>query len=132
MSSWEACQGAQLLIESPSAMAGLHIAEALRIPYYRAFTMPWTRTRAYPQAFAVPEHKRGGSYNYMTYVMFDQIFWRAISGQINRWRKNTLHLEATTLDKMHQDKVPFLYNFSPTVVPPPLDWTEWIHITGKL
>ena len=28
--------------------------------------------------------------------------------------------------------VPFLYNFSPNVVPPPLDWTEWIHVTGQL
>jgi sterol 3beta-glucosyltransferase len=66
--------------------------------------MPWTRTRAYPQAFAVPEHKRGGSYNYMTYVMFDQVFWRAISGQINRWRKQALNLDSTTLDKLQQDK----------------------------
>jgi sterol 3beta-glucosyltransferase len=38
-SSWKACQGSELLIESPSAMGGLHIAEALRIPYYRAFTV---------------------------------------------------------------------------------------------
>ncbi|WOO84798.1 Sterol 3-beta-glucosyltransferase [Vanrija pseudolonga] len=129
-SSWEACQSADLLIESPSAMAGIHVAEALQIPYYRAFTMPWTRTRAYPQAFAVPEQQRGGSYNYMTYVMFDQIFWHAISGQINRWRKHTLGLDATGLDKLEQTKVPFLYNFSPTVVPPPLDATEWIHTTG--
>ena len=56
-SSWEACQGTDVLVESPSAMGGLHIAEALRIPYFRAFTMPWTRTRAYPHAFAVPDHK---------------------------------------------------------------------------
>jgi sterol 3beta-glucosyltransferase len=72
--SWEACQGTDVLIESPSAMAGYHIAEALRIPYFRAFTMTWSRTRrvshrhrkltsshvtdrAYPHAFAVPEHK---------------------------------------------------------------------------
>lgn len=54
-----------MLIESPSAMGGIHIAEALQIPYFRAFTMPWTRTRAYPHAFAVPERKMGGSYNYM-------------------------------------------------------------------
>lgn len=26
--------------------------------------------------------------------------------------------------------MPFLYNFSPTVVPPPLDWYEWIRVTG--
>ncbi|KAG1829240.1 glycosyltransferase family 1 protein [Suillus subalutaceus] len=128
--AWEACQGTDILIESPSAMAGIHIAEALKIPYFRAFTMTWTRTRAYPHAFAVPEHKMGGGYNYMTYVMFDQVFWRAISGQVNRWRRNTLHIGNTSLDRMQVHKIPFLYNFSPTLVPPPLDWPEWIRITG--
>ncbi|KIM67036.1 glycosyltransferase family 1 protein [Scleroderma citrinum Foug A] len=127
---WEACQGTDVLVESPSAMGGYHIAEALRIPYFRAFTMTWTRTRAYPHSFAVPEHKMGGGYNYMSYVMFDQVFWRAISGQINRWRRNVLHLDNTSLDRMEPHKIPFLYNFSPTVVPPPLDWPEWIRITG--
>lgn len=38
-SAWEACQGTELLIESPSTMAGIHIAEALQIPFFRAFTM---------------------------------------------------------------------------------------------
>ncbi|KAF9270570.1 hypothetical protein L218DRAFT_952672 [Marasmius fiardii PR-910] len=128
--SWDACQGTDILIESPSAMGGYHIAEALGIPYFRAFTMTWTRTRAYPHAFAVPERKMGGSYNYMSYVMFDQVFWRAISGQINRWRRTVLHLSSTSLDKMEPHKIPFLYNFSPHVVPPPLDWPEWIRVTG--
>ncbi|KAI6133292.1 hypothetical protein EDD16DRAFT_1531005 [Pisolithus croceorrhizus] len=128
--SWEACQGTDVLVESPSAMGGYHIAEALRIPYFRAFTMTWTRTRAYPHAFAVPERKMGGGYNYMSYVMFDQVFWRAISGQINRWRRNLLHLENTSLDRMEPHKIPFLYNFSPAIVPPPLDWPEWIRVTG--
>lgn len=31
---------------------------------------------------------------------------------------------------MEQHKVPFIYNFSPTVVPPPLDWYEWIRVSG--
>lgn len=65
-----------------------------------------------------------------SYVMFDQVFWRAISGQINRWRRNLLHLGPTNFDKMEQHRIPFLYNFSPTVVPPPLDWPEWIRVTG--
>ncbi|KAI9641319.1 Sterol 3-beta-glucosyltransferase [Ciborinia camelliae] len=129
-SAWKACQDSDILIESPSAMAGIHIAEALRIPYFRAFTMPWTRTRAYPHAFAVPEHKMGGAYNYITYVMFDNIFWKAISGQVNRWRKHELGLQATSLEKMQPNKVPFLYNFSPSVVVPPLDYSDWIRVTG--
>lgn len=64
--------------------------------------------------------------------MFDQIFWRAISNQINRWRRTTLRLDATSLDRMEPHKIPFLYNFSPTIVPPPLDWPEWIRVTGEL
>ncbi|KAI9726850.1 MAG: Sterol 3-beta-glucosyltransferase [Cirrosporium novae-zelandiae] len=129
-SSWAACKDSDILIESPSAMAGIHIAEALEIPYFRAFTMPWTRTRAYPHAFAVPDHKMGGGYNYITYVMFDNVFWKAIAGQVNRWRKKELGLGSTSLDKLQPNKVPFLYNFSPSVVPPPLDWSDWIRVTG--
>ncbi|KAF3942031.1 hypothetical protein ABW19_dt0200868 [Dactylella cylindrospora] len=129
-SAWDACQDTDVLIESPSAMAGIHIAEALRIPYFRAFTMPWTRTRAYPHAFAVPDHKMGGAYNYFSYIMFDNVFWKAIAGQVNRWRKKSLHLKSTSLDKLQPNKVPFLYNFSPHVVVPPLDFSDWIRVTG--
>ncbi|KAK2730968.1 udp-glucose:sterol glycosyltransferase [Colletotrichum kahawae] len=130
VSAWEACQGSDLLIESPSAMAGIHIAEKLSIPYFRAFTMPWTRTRAYPHAFVMPEYKMGGAYNYMTYVMFDNIFWKATAHQVNRWRNNTLKLPNTNLEKMQPNKVPFLYNFSEYVVAPPLDFSDWIRVTG--
>ncbi|KAJ2990972.1 hypothetical protein NUW58_g2700 [Xylaria curta] len=129
-SAYTACQGSDLLIESPSAMAGIHIAEALNIPYFRAFTMPWTRTRAYPHAFIVPEHKMGGAYNYVTYVMFDNVFWKATANQVNRWRNNVLGLPNTNLEKMQPNKVPFLYNFSPAVVAPPLDYSDWIRVTG--
>lgn len=130
LSCWHACQGTDVIIESPSAIAGIHIAEALRIPYYRAFTMPWTRTRSYPHAFAVPSRRAGGNYNYMSYVIFDQVFWRASAGQINAWRKKCLRLMPTNMDKLEQHKIPFLYNFSPSLVPKPLDWSDWIHVCG--
>ncbi|CCH45812.1 sterol 3beta-glucosyltransferase [Wickerhamomyces ciferrii] len=129
-SSWEACQDTDILIESPSAMGGIHIAEALNIPYLRAFTMPWTRTRAYPHAFIVPEQKKGGSYNYLTHVLFENVFWKGISGQVNKWRKEVLNLPKTNLDVLQQNKVPFLYNISPTVFPPPVDFNDWVKVTG--
>ena len=129
-SAWTACKDSDLIIESPSAMAGIHIAEALGIPYFRAFTMPWTRTRAYPHAFIMPPQKMGGAYNYVTYVMFDNVFWKATAHQVNRWRNNVLGLPNTSLEKMQPNKVPFLYNFSPFVVPPPLDFSDWIRVTG--
>jgi sterol 3beta-glucosyltransferase len=128
--TWHACQGTEILIESPSTMAGIHIAEALGIPYFRAFTMPWTRTRAYPHAFIVPDEKKGGSYNYLTHVLFENVFWRGISGQVNKWRQETLHLPKTNLDRLKQNNVPFMYNVSPTVLPPPVDFSDWVKVTG--
>lgn len=129
-SSWYACQNTDVLIESPSAMGGIHIAEALGIPYFRAFTMPWSKTRVYPHAFAVPEHNKGGNWNAFTYSAFDTLFWKAISGQVNRWRKSLLKIPATSFSQLAQHKVPFLYNFSPSVVPPAIDWHDWIKVTG--
>ncbi|ABN65309.2 Sterol 3-beta-glucosyltransferase (Autophagy-related protein 26) (UDP-glycosyltransferase 51), partial [Scheffersomyces stipitis CBS 6054] len=129
-SSWQACQGADILIESPAAMAGVHIAEALGIPYLRAFTMPWTRTRAYPHAFIVPDQKKGGSYNYLTHVMFETVFWRGISGQINKWRVKELGLPSTNLFRLQSTKIPFMYNVSPTIFPPAVDFPDWVKVTG--
>jgi sterol 3beta-glucosyltransferase len=129
-SAWKACQNSDVLIESPSAMVGIHISEALEIPYFRAFTMPWTRTRAFPHAFFVPNNKSGGTYNYMTYTLFDNLFWKSISGQMNSWRKKQLGLKPTSLGRLGTNKVPFLYNFSKYVVRQPLDWSEWVRITG--
>ncbi|KAF2268463.1 hypothetical protein CC78DRAFT_551316 [Lojkania enalia] len=129
-SAWKACQGADVLIESPSAMAGIHIAEALEIPYFRAFTMPWTRTRTYPHAFSVLEKKMGGSYNNVTYIAFDTMFWTAISSQMNKWRRRELGLQNTSQTKMQANLRPFLYNFSQYVVPAPIDWPDWVRVTG--
>lgn len=130
--TWIACkdENFDILVESPSAMAGIHIAEALNIAYFRAFTMPWTRTRAYPHAFIVPDQKRGGNYNYLTHVLFENVFWKGICGQVNKWRVETLHLKKTNLDMMQQNKVPFFYNVSPTIFPPSVDFNEWVKVTG--
>lgn len=127
---WEECQGADLLIESPSTMAGIHVAEGLSIPYFRAFTMPWTKTSAYPQAFSVPSIEMGPSYNSSSYTLFDQVMWVATCGQINRWRKHMVGIGPTDMSKLDADSVPFIYNFSPAVVPMPNDWGDRVKISG--
>lgn len=130
ITSWKACQDTDVLIESPSSIGGIHIAEKLKIPYFRAFTMPWTRTRAYPHAFMVPDQRLGGAYNYMTHVAFENGYWRGTSYQVNKWRVETLGLQKTSLANMELACIPFLYNMSPVVFPPSVDFPEWIKVTG--
>ncbi|KAJ3788352.1 glycosyltransferase family 1 protein [Lentinula aff. detonsa] len=127
--AWESCQGADVLLESPSAMAGVHIAEALHIPYFRTFTMPWTKTSEFPHAFLSPPVD-SPTFNSASYVLFNNVMWAATSGQINRWRRNTLKIGNTDMGHLMQSKIVFIYNFSQAVVPKPLDWGDPISISG--
>ncbi|KAI9265866.1 UDP-Glycosyltransferase/glycogen phosphorylase [Helicostylum pulchrum] len=128
--SWKAVQGTDVILESPSAMIGVHMAEALRVPYFRSFPMPMTRTRSFPHPFATPNNPKGRLYNDMTYVLFDHAIWRAIATRTNSFRQSVLGLPATTYEKLEVHNIPYLYSFSPSIVPSPLDWQDWIHCTG--
>lgn len=127
--AWEACRDAEVLLESPSAMAGVHIAEALGIPYMRTFTMPWTKTSEFPHPFFSPP---GGSpfFNSASYILFNNVLWRAASDQINTWRKTMLGLGETDMGHAAQSKLAYIYDFSQAVVPKPLDWGDNITISG--
>ncbi|KAH8104667.1 glycosyltransferase family 1 protein [Cristinia sonorae] len=129
LDAWEQCKGAQVLLESPYAMAGVHIAEALGIPYFRVCTMPWTKTTQFPHPFISPPVETP-KFNSMSYVLFDNVFWAATSTQINRWRTEHLHIPATDMSHLAQSKIPMIYNFSPSVVPKPLDWNDTRIETG--
>jgi sterol 3beta-glucosyltransferase len=90
MECYEATEGVDCLIESPSTFAGcvrhrssilqltrsdsIHVAEARNIPYFRAFTMPWTRTRDFPHAFmSSGDQSSNGSLNFASYILFENI-----------------------------------------------------------
>lgn len=127
--AWEQCQGADVLLESPSAMAGVHIAEALNIPYFRCFTMPWTKTTQFPHAFLSPPVE-SPTFNSASYVLFENVMWTATSGQINKWRRKKLKIGNTDMGHLAQSKITFIYNFSPAVVPKPLDWADTTVVSG--
>ncbi|KAI8444594.1 family 1 glycosyltransferase [Phakopsora pachyrhizi] len=129
-SAWVACQNTDVLIESPSTFVGVHIAQSKGIDYIRAFTMPWTKTTEYPHAFAVPPYDLGGWYNKFSYKVFDYVIWKALSSPINAWRKADLSLAKTSLSKLNIERIPFLYNFSPKIVPKASDWGENTVVTG--
>ncbi|KAF5382484.1 hypothetical protein D9615_002991 [Tricholomella constricta] len=129
LDAWDACRDADVLLESPSAMAGVHIAEALNIPYFRTFTMPWTKTTEFPHAFLSPPVE-SPTFNSASYVLFSNVLWTATSGQINKWRRNVLKLPNTDMGHLAQSKIITIYNFSQAVVPKPLDWGDTTIISG--
>ncbi|CEP11565.1 hypothetical protein [Parasitella parasitica] len=129
-SSYKACQSTDVIIESPSAMVGVHMAEKLGVPYFRSMPFPFTRTTKFPHPFASQSTAGGRIYNDMTYVMIDMALWAGTSKYVNRFRRNVLELPSTNLDRLELWRVPYVYSFSPSVVHPPKDWPDYIHCTG--
>jgi sterol 3beta-glucosyltransferase len=78
----------------------------------------------------VPAVEMGPGFNYSTYVLFDNIIWKATAPQINRWRRKMLHIKPTDMSRMSQTKIPMMYNFSSAVVPKPLDWHDDVYVSA--
>ena len=127
--SWRACQGAEAIISTPLAIGGYHIAEKLGVPFYNTWTTPATQTRAFPIALAPPTELRlGGTYNWLTYILFQQLYWQSLRSSVNEWRHKTLNLPPMPFRV--PSKLPFFYCYSPAVLPKPPDWPDWVYVTG--
>ncbi|NJK49253.1 glycosyltransferase family 1 protein [Candidatus Gracilibacteria bacterium] len=131
----DVCQGTEMIIFSPPAFPAYELVEKLGVPGYAACVVPLHTTRAFSSHF-IPSHWRwGSSYNYLTHLFFNQLFWQAIRQPINQWRKKILHLPSISLfadpiSRMNRQQLPFLYGYSPTLLPKPSDWPDWVDVTG--
>lgn len=137
--SYEGCKGASILISTPTAVAGYHIAEKLQIPFFNAFTMPLIdhdgqniltlTTSDYSQKWY------SGYKNYLIDFVADKAMWFAYGTKVNNWRTTILNLPPKKFFESNQfvfdrQKIPTLYCYSEHIFPKPTEWSENIHITG--
>lgn len=129
-----ACQGAETIIYSPFGWAGYHIAKSLNIPSYAASLQPMSRTRHFPSVWSPACLRLGGYYNLITHIANEQIFWQTFRNKTNKWRQKVLGLPSIPFSgpfsNLEWKQQPFLYGYSPSVIPKPFDWPDWLHVTG--
>jgi len=132
--SWRACQGTEVIIYSPFGWAGYHIAERLNIPCFAACLQPISRTRSFAAVWSPTRLRLGGSYNLLTHILIEQIFWQVFRHTVNQWRQNFLNLPPIPIlglfGRPDWKRQPFLYGYSPSVIPKPSDWPDWLYVTG--
>ena len=131
--AWAAAAGADVVVSHPKVLGGADIAERLGAGCFLAMPVPLlTPTRAFP-APGVVSRDLGGSLNRLTFMSMRGITL-PFRGVLNRWRAEMLGLPARPLFadpyRLAGKPIPVLYPFSPSVVPPPVDWPAWAHITG--
>lgn len=130
---WRACQEADVIFYSLLGFASHYIAQELRIPAIAALLQPLSRTCYFPTILAPPQTSLGGGINFLTHILVEQFFWQPLRPFFNKWSKKRNGPKAPFwghFGQLYQQKAPFLYGYSPTVVPRPRDWGEGIHVTG--
>jgi len=129
----EVCRGSDAIVYSFMGATAYHAAEKLEIPSIFALLQPFSRSRLTPSMIA-PQLPLGGGYNLLTHYLSEQLIWLVARRVINRWRRTSLSLPPLSwrglFHRIYREKHPYLYGFSPSVVPRPADWPAWHHISG--
>jgi UDP:flavonoid glycosyltransferase YjiC (YdhE family) len=130
-----ACRGCEALLYTvPLSISGYTIAEALGVPGIPTAVAPYHPSSRFPSLFlpSLPVHGRFANALSSTAVI--QVFWTMIRSHLNRWRHSRPALAPlparNPLAAMHKAGVPWLYGFSPSVVPFPADWPSTVFVCG--
>jgi len=132
---WRVCQDTEAIVASASGlMLAVHVAEKMRVPLVRAQYEPSVPTRYDWTGKTGPTIATRGACEALAGAAFRTLLWQGLRGQANRARSELLGLPPLPMQEpfaaLHRRRIPLLDGYSPSVVPRPPDWGEWIHVTG--
>lgn len=133
---WHAAQDADLIIQSPLGCGALEATAIRGIPAIMASPLPIAPTRHFPSFFLGSlRFSLGGGYNFFTHRLMHFMLWHGLSKHIINPLRRTLGLPrlrsfADLLAESRRLGVPWLYGYSPHVLPKPSDWDAQHHVTG--
>ena len=122
------------IVQTGTGLGGIEIAEARHIPMAFGFLQPFAPTRAFPSFFLPLRFSLGGWYNYLTHKLMFRAIWPNFGDPINRWRARMdlppWRSFQEMLNARQQFGTPWLFGYSPNVLPKPDDWAAHHHVTG--
>lgn len=135
-----ACQGTEVIIYTPLANWGYHIAEKLGVPCFMASVVPLTPTGMFgflrfARTTTNPLKK---VINYSSYIKAELLYWHRYRKLLNEFRTETLKLPPLPFlgsrfrrkSPANVSRIPVLYGFSSHIIPRPRDWPAWAYMTG--
>lgn len=132
---WNLDQDIEFVVQTVPLLCGVEFVQQRALPMVTAYLAPayTPPTRAFPW-FGLPwRFSLGGSYNYLTHIVFHNI--PGLLRPLNRWRTTRLGLPPlrSTGEAVNPDRnpgTPTLYCYSPALCPKPPEWGETHHVTG--
>ncbi|QQQ78158.1 glycosyltransferase family 1 protein [Saccharothrix sp. 6-C] len=124
----DACRDADVIVYSTLVAFGPTVAEHLDVPVAAAHLSPNTPTRAFPMT-ALPRPVPA-VLNHATWRFSEALLWRAFRPLLDDQRADLGLPPLPRRTPPPRRRAPRLYGFSPSLVPPPRDWTPTDHVTG--
>jgi len=132
---WQVCQDVEALaVSGMGLLIGVHLAERLGVPLIRTQLSPFVHTRYDWAGQKNLTTALKGDLTAFLHAAFRFVLWSKLRGKVNATRHSVLSLPPLPLISpfrpLEKQRLPLLDGYSPTVVPRPPDWGEWIHVTG--
>ena len=131
---YDACQNTNLIIFHPGMPIGYFAAQQMKIPSVLATPFPMTPTREFPALIFYNSPRLGGSFNWMTHKIFEQIMWFPSSSAVKSfWKEKFGRIPddfGCPFERQTTRNLPTIVSCSDYVFPKPNDWPEGVHNTG--
>ncbi len=131
--STQATEGADLILYHPKVPVAADLGEAKNIPVIQTALQPVLVPTGDFAIAGLGNGRLGRRFNRWSYAAIRM--QRALfSKQLNAWRTGTLDLPPLPRfargGEIKGSALPVLHAFSEHVIPRPLDWPDWAHVTG--
>jgi sterol 3beta-glucosyltransferase len=128
-----ACKGVDGIIFNGSTLVPSHVGEKLGCPLLTASFLPIAPTRSFPNPVFPDLPNLGPLLNKLSHLIVERPFWWRYMARTNRWRiaaglPSIGHEGA--YNYFNRLRLPYLFCYSPQLVPTAYDWPEWMHVTG--
>ncbi len=131
---WRAAQDTDFFIQSATGMGAMEMAALRGIPVAFAYLFPFAATRNFPMFWLPFRFSLGGGYNLLTHKLMSRLLWRFGGSLNNQWRTRLglrpWRSETELFAYARRLNTPFLYGYSPHLLPQPADWDSQQHVTG--
>jgi UDP:flavonoid glycosyltransferase YjiC (YdhE family) len=118
----------------PLGLYGYDLAEKLDVPFVHVGVIPLTPTQDYPLMGWPGGSLEIGTYNRLSFRLYEQVTWWYMRPVINKWRSECLELLPRPFSRYWHNgsagRPDTIYGFSPLVLHRPADWDDRVKITG--
>ena len=128
---------ADLVVYGMVCMAAAQLHESRGTPVVAGYLAPLTATTNFPMpgiSYREPDSWVDRRVNRLSHTIAQQMLWQPSRRIVNRWRVNDLHLAPLPLRgpfaAQQSASYPICYAYSPSVLPRPADWPQWVGPTG--